>query len=253
MMNKINQILQDWPSGTVITTEWLEQKGVSRQLADSYKKSGWLKGFGVGAYKRPNETVKWVGALYTLQRLSGYTIHVGGKTALEQHGLGHYIRKSNNTVIILWKKPSERLPAWFRKHNWEGHLEIRSANLFVQKGMQSNKVIDGIEVQVSSPEQAFMEYLYDVPKHESWDEMNYLSEGLVSLRPSVVQSLLEDCTSIKVKRLFLYLAEKHDHGWFKRIDISKIELGSGKRQIMKGGKLDKKYQITVHDLEREDR
>jgi len=252
-MNKINQILQDWPSGTVITTGWLNKKGVSRQLADSYKKSGWLESFGVGAYKRPQEDVKWVGALYTLQKLDGYTIHVGGKTALEQHGLGHYIRKSHNTKIVLWKKPSERLPAWFKNQVWNANLEIRSVNLFDQTGVHSEKTIDGIEVNVSSPEQAFMEYLYDVPKHESWDEMNYLSEGVVSLRPAVVQSLLESCNSIKVKRLFLYLAEKYHHTWFNKVDVSKIELGSGKRQIIKGGKLDKKYQITVQELEREDR
>jgi len=252
-VNKINKILQDWPSGTVITTEWLNKKAVSRQLADSYKKSGWLEGFGVGAYKRPKDDVKWVGALYTLQKLDGYKIHVGGKSALEQHGLGHYIRKSNNSVIILWKKPSQRLPKWFINQVWDDHIEIRSANLFDQVETHSEKAIDGIEVKVSSPEQAFMEYLYDVPKHESWDEMNYLSEGLVSLRPAVIQSLLENCNSIKVKRLFMYLAERHNHTWFKRIDASKIELGSGKRQIMKGGKLDKKYQITVQELEREDR
>jgi len=252
-MNKLNQILQKWPSGTVITTGWLEERGVSRQLVDSYKKSGWLESFGVGAYKRPKDDVKWVGALYTLQKLDGYTLHVGGKTGLEQHGLSHYIRKSNNTVIVLWKRPSERLPKWFIKQVWNDQLEIRSANLFDQAGTYSEKAINGIEVNVSSPEQAFMEYLYDVPKYESWDEMNYLSEGLVSLRPTVVQSLLESCNSIKVKRLFLYLAEKHNHTWFKRVDVSKIELGSGKRQIVKGGKLDKKYQITVQELEREDR
>ncbi|MAL18961.1 MAG: hypothetical protein CL670_04665 [Balneola sp.] len=252
-MNKINYILQNWPSCTVITTEWLEERGVSRQLADSYKKSGWLESFGVGAYKRPKEDVKWVGALYTLQKLDKYTIHVGGKTALEEHGLSHYIRKSSSKIIVLWKRPSERLPKWFMNQVWDDHIEVRSANLFAQSGAHSEKIINGIEVNVSSPEQAFMEYLYDVPKHESWDEMNYLSEGLVSLRPAVVQSLLESCNSIKVKRLFLYLAERHNHTWFKRIDVSKIELGSGKRQIMKGGKLDKKYQITVQELEREDR
>ncbi|MEX2604508.1 MAG: type IV toxin-antitoxin system AbiEi family antitoxin [Gracilimonas sp.] len=252
-MSKINQILRDWPTRTVITTEWLNEKGVSRQLADSYKKSGWLESFGMGAYKRPDEEIRWVGALYTLQKVSGYTVHVGGKTALEKHGLSHYIIKSDRAMVILWKKPSERLPEWFKKQVWNDYLKIRSANLFIESGAQSEIVINGIEVNVSSPEQAFMEYLYDVPKHESWDEMNYISEGLVSLRPNVLQSLLKSCNSIKVKRLFLYLAEKHNHPWFKRLDVSKIELGSGKRQIVKGGKLDKKYQITVQDLEREER
>lgn len=112
--------------------------------------------------------------------------------------------------------------------------------------------IDGVKIYTSSPEQAILEYLYDLPKREGWDEANYLMEGLMTLRPNVVQMLLADCNSIKVKRLFLYLAEKYDHNWLKRLDVSEIDLGKGKRQIIKGGKLDKKYQITVPDVHRED-
>lgn len=41
-----------------------------------------------------------------------------------------------------------------------------------------------------------------------------LMEGLNNLRPNQVQDLLEKCESVKVKRLFLYLAEKAGHEWF---------------------------------------
>lgn len=251
-MNKINQILQEWPKNTVITTEWLDEKGVSRQLADSYIKSGWLESFGKGAYKKPHEDITWAGALYTLQELGGFSIHVGGKTALGKHGLGHYIRKSENEKVVLWKKPMERLPRWFTKKDWDGNLEIRSANLFDEGNALTAMEINGISLKVSSAERAMLEYLYDVPKREGWDEANYLMEGLVSLRPSVLQSLLENSTLIKVKRLFLYLAEQQQHSWFKRLNISQIDLGKGKRQIIKGGKLNKKYQITVPEVHRED-
>jgi tRNA-binding EMAP/Myf-like protein len=57
--------------------------------------------------------------------------------------------------------------------------------------------------------------------------------------------LLENCNSIKVKRLFLFLAESYQHPWLKKINRAKIDLGQGKRVIVKGGKLDSKYQITV--------
>ncbi|MEK6654555.1 MAG: type IV toxin-antitoxin system AbiEi family antitoxin domain-containing protein, partial [Thermodesulfobacteriota bacterium] len=50
---------------------------------------------------------------------------------------------------------------------------------------------------------------------------------------------------IKAKRLFLFLAEKCGHAWVNKLDISKVRLGSGKRLIVRGGRLDKKYQITV--------
>jgi hypothetical protein len=51
-----------------------------------------------------------------------------------------------------------------------------------------------------------------------------------------------------VKRLFLYMSERADHAWLERIDRSRIDLGSGIREIEKGGKLDKKYGIVVGDL-----
>lgn len=57
--------------------------------------------------------------------------------------------------------------------------------------------------------------------------------------------MLEQCSNIKCKRLFLLLAERNHHPWFSRIDVSKINLGAGNRMLVKGGVLDKKYRITV--------
>lgn len=70
-------------------------------------------------------------------------------------------------------------------------------------------------------------------------------EGLVNLRPRRLQALLEDAGSIKVKRLFLFLADRHRHKWLHCTDRDKISLGSGKRVIFKGGKLDPEYKITI--------
>ena len=61
----------------------------------------------------------------------------------------------------------------------------------------------------------------------------------------VVQKLLEQCNSIKIKRIFLYLAEKLELPCFKRLILKKMNLGKGKRVIVKGGKLDTKYNITI--------
>lgn len=70
-------------------------------------------------------------------------------------------------------------------------------------------------------------------------------EGLNNLRPVSVQKLLQNCTSVKVKRLFLYMAEKAGHEWFSFLDTDKIDLGHGKRMITRGGSLNVKYQITI--------
>ena len=90
-----------------------------------------------------------------------------------------------------------------------------------------------------------MECLYLAPNTQPLLEVYELMDGLNNLRPTSVQQLLEACTSIKVKRLFLYLAEKAGHQWLSYLDLERIDLGSGKRAIVKGGSYVPKYQITV--------
>ena len=92
-----------------------------------------------------------------------------------------------------------------------------------------------------------MECLYLVPKYQDLSECYELMEGLNNLRPKEVQKLLEACTSVKVKRLFLFLADKVGHVWLKHIDFNQIDLGKGKRSIIKGGTYIPKYQITVNN------
>lgn len=70
-------------------------------------------------------------------------------------------------------------------------------------------------------------------------------EGLTTLRPKLLHPLLEQCGSVKVKRLFLYMAEKAGHDWFKRLDTAKFDLGAGARTVTKGGVYVSRYGLTV--------
>ena len=90
-----------------------------------------------------------------------------------------------------------------------------------------------------------MEMLHLVPKEVGFDESLLIMENLVTLRPDVVQSLLTACRSVKVKRLFLYMVERHEHNWLSKLDLSKIVIGKGKRMSIPNGRFDAKYQITV--------
>ena len=114
------------------------------------------------------------------------------------------------------------------------HDAVRKAALEKAAQGLTPKKQGAFAVTISVPERAMMEYLYLVPQEESFDEGVLLMEGLTSLRPKIVHELLERCTSIKVNRLFLYLAERGGHSWFKKLDIKKVELGRGKKQIVKG-------------------
>ena len=100
---------------------------------------------------------------------------------------------------------------------------------------------------IPTPERALFELLDELPKHESFHQVDMLVEGLRTLSPRRLEKLLADCRSIKVKRLFFFFADRHQHAWVKRIDRSKVDLGTGKRMLVKGGRLDPVYQITVPD------
>lgn len=90
-----------------------------------------------------------------------------------------------------------------------------------------------------------MEVLYSVPAKVTFEEAKLLFEGLITLQPKVVSQLLRACSSVKVKRLFMVLAELNSHPWFKRVNLSDVELGKGKRSLVPGGYFHPEYNITV--------
>jgi hypothetical protein len=98
---------------------------------------------------------------------------------------------------------------------------------------------------MSSPERAILELLGEVPQRETFEQADALMAGLGNLSPRRLQKLLTECRSVKVKRLFFWAADRHNHAWLRKLDRSGIDLGRGKRMLARGGKLDPKYQITV--------
>jgi hypothetical protein len=100
-------------------------------------------------------------------------------------------------------------------------------------------------IRSSTPERAILEMLDGVPSKQTFSEAKLIFENLTTLRSQLVQTLLEQCNSIKAKRLFLYLAEECHHAWFTKLKLSQIELGKGKRSIGPNGRLNAKYLIVV--------
>ena len=110
-----------------------------------------------------------------------------------------------------------------------------------------------LEIKISTREQAILELLDDLDLTQSLETAaNYLLP-LMTLRPTRVQDLLTRCTSIKVKRVFLYLADKMNLPFFTKLSLDAIDLGAGKRVVVKGGKFDTKYKITVPREDSEER
>ena len=99
--NKLKSLLDVHVPETVLLASWLEKMGISHDLQKYYRRSGWLESLGTGAYKRPKESVRWQGGLFSLQTQAKLPVHVGGLTALALYGFTHYIRLGDETVYLF--------------------------------------------------------------------------------------------------------------------------------------------------------
>ena len=245
LATKINRLVREWPPGTVATQSWLRSHGVDRKLAHRYVQAGWLERVGSGAYSRAGDNVSWRGAIYALQRHAPLSAWPGGATALALHGFGQYLEFGRET-LWLWCQPKYRLPSWFRHYDWAVDTRVRQSTLFTSHRFpwplyhQEN-----FSIVISPPERAAFEVVYEVSDGSSFEWAAELVQGLVNLRPGPMQQSFEACNSIRVKRILLFLGSYYRLPWFDRLDHSRIALGKGKRQVVKGGRLDSQFQITV--------
>jgi len=241
---KIKKLIKSFQRGSIVLSGWLEQMGISKSLRQEYVKNGWLTPIGRGVYKRFEDKVEWYAGLIALQKQAGFQVHVGALTALEMLGLSHYLRMSENK-IYLFSPYKVNLPTWFKQYNWKQEIDHRQTSFLSYDVGIIGFNHKNTDFLISSQERAIMECLYLTPENMDIVECYQLMETLVNLQPDLVKKLLENCNSIKVKRLFLYMAEKANHPWLQFIDLSNVDLGSGNRQIVKNGVYNSKYQLTL--------
>ncbi len=244
--SKINCLVSQWPRGTPAAASYLNTKGFSHDLLTQYKKSGWIQSFRRGAYVLSGDRVEWPGAVYTLQKQLGLNVHPGGKTALELKGYGHYLPAGKRTVF-LYATQGLVLPTWFKGERLGVEIFLVRTNLFREASERGFSEVKEKEFtfKISAPERAAMEMLHLVPGSVGFDEALRIMENLATLQSEMVQEMLGACRSVKVKRVFLAMAERHCHPWVSELDLSLVNLGKGKRMIVPGGRYEKKYQITV--------
>jgi len=244
-LTKINQLLQIWPQGTVALSRWLKENNIPNTLQQRYLKSSWIETVGVGAFKRAGDNISWKGGVYAIQNHAKLSIHVGGLTAVVLQGSGHYVRFKESIQLFGSSDTKAPLPRWFKNSEWEDDVSLYRTNFLPVNLALKEYEEKNFSIAISSLERAILECLYLAPEHIDLIECYHIMEGLTGLRPDIVQELLMACTSIKVKRLFLYMAEKTNHTWLEYIDTSSVNLGSGKRSLVKEGFYDAKYQITL--------
>lgn len=234
------------PEGVPVERSYLLQKGFSVHALDNFVKSGQLEAVAHGVYARPKTNITWQGVVRGFQNFSKAELTVGGLTALELHGLGHYLPVGKKKSVHLFG--TGKLPHWVNKVlpdvtfiRHETNIFRREYSLFPFGASEEKYNV----LRISTPDFAMLEVLFDVPKKISFEHADQLMQGLTSLSPKRVQAALESCKNVKAKRLFLWLAERNNHAWFKKLDLSRVDLGTGSRSLAKGGKFDSKYKITV--------
>ncbi len=256
----------------VVDAAWLEDRGIASNLRAYYVKSGWLEQPVRSVYRRPRGALSWQQVIISLQTLLlRVPFIVGGRTALELQGFAHYLSHEIKTVHLYGP---DKPPSWLQKLNLpQRFVYHNSATLFGDqpitlglgnlawdiskgRGRDLSRLQGGSLVEItwgqwdwpltlSQPERAYLEMLDELPRHESFHQADMIMQSAANFSPRRLQKLLVGCDSVKVKRLFFFFADRHRHAWLKRLDKEAIDLGKGKRMLVRGGKLDPVYLITV--------
>ncbi len=233
------------PYGLMATKAWLVTQGFTRHSIDNLVKAKQLISLSSGVYRRPETSLTWQGVVFSIQRM-GLDLSVGGLIALELQGFAHYLPMAKTRTIDLYGH--DKLPAWVNK--------LLSDVKFVRHSQISHLAEFDTEIRwgdrewpmvTSTPEKAFLEVLRGVPNQISFEHADQLMQSMTSLSPRRLDRILDRTKSIKVVRLFFWFADRHQHQWRKKLEANDYQLGSGKRVLAVGGKLDKKYLITVPD------
>lgn len=266
---KLKQLERLLPEGLLVDSAWLSAHDYYTSLRTKYVASGWLEQPARRVYRRPRGQLSWQQVVISLQTILDHRLAVGGRTALELQGYAHYLSQGGSKVYLHGPtKPPNWLTALPLKEQFvyrnsvplfgrdledatfpaldRKHASIRDDRSFQDAGLRSLAWGQwDWPLTVSASERAILELLDELPDHESFHQVDVLMEGLSDLAPRRLQRLLVRCRSVKVKRLFFFFADRHRHAWLKHIERAAIDLGSGKRMLVKEGRYDPAYQITV--------
>lgn len=244
------QLAQVLPLEQVATRDWLEKQGFGRHTLDNLLKSHQLQALTAGVYARPELPVSWQGVVASLPRLVQEPVLVGGLSSLRLQGFAHYVSLGAESVDLV--SPAV-CPTWLARCfdvlgvplAWSRGVRLWANGWPQQTGVKEIIGPRGERLLVSPPEQAWLELLAVVPDRISLEHAENILQGLTQLSPQRLSSLLRECRHVKVKRIFFWLADRQGHPWRKKLDPKSFDLGTGKRSLTKGGKLDPLYQITV--------
>ena len=230
--NKLKNLYQTLLSGVPISSEQLDQLGISADLAVYYARTGWLTRLDRGVYCRPGASLELHPSLcFLAHRILG--LHVGSKTALDWHGIRQHLAHRSQLRLYGWV--SKPLPTWFTEqfptavyHRLRLFEESPSDLLYVRTLDRKKDA-----PLVSSPERAILELLSEVGVRQPLQEARDILESVPFLRAGVMQELLSQCRQVKTVRLCLKLGREFGHPWANKLDDTQLPTGSAHRWVGK--------------------
>lgn len=228
-MSKLNDLYRKLKPGSPTTSEELAAVGVSGDLAVHYARAGWLTRLARGVYVRPDTPLELHPSLLLLERhVKG--LHVGGRSALDWHGLRHHVAQQPSLQLYGWA--SGPLPAWFLQRFPSTYHRLRLFDeppTALRRVSRFHRKTDG--PLVSEPERAVLEVLSDVGVRQPLDDARDLLAGVPALRAAVLQELLSRCKQVKTVRLCLTLGRELDLPWAAKLDPKRLPTGSTQRWV----------------------
>lgn len=257
---KLNRLLAELGDTRLVSSRWLRAHDYSNSLVARYVGSGWLVSPARGVYMRAGGRLQWDGVVRSLQVGEGVPLHVGGRFALALQGHEHYLRLGDAGTITLYGPAPP--PGWVGKLSMEQRFEYQGRGPFdlsavpvtaevsekalSEAGLAWHSAAPGVDALVcATPERAMLELCDGVSDAAGVYEADALMQAMTTLRPQRIGLLLRHCRSIKAKRLFLALADRHRHAWLAHVPLDGVDLGRGKRALVPGGRLHPTYQITL--------
>jgi hypothetical protein len=224
--SKLRELYQNLRPAHPVTSAELSAMGISRDLAVHYVRAGWLRRLARGVYSRPDAELELDASLRTLERLYD-GLHVGGKTALDWHGIRHYVGQRQQ--LQLYGQHSGRLPAWFTSRFPADYHRKRVFDEPQDRMLHVTRITgDDMRPLVSEPERAWLELLSDVGVRQPLSEARELAESTHGMRARVLRELLGRCRSVKTVRLCLKLGQEAKAPWAAKLDASTLPTGSDK-------------------------
>ena len=144
---------------------------------------------------------------------------MGGKTALDWHGVRHYVLRGGRALHLYgWETAS--LPGWFAPERFPA--DYRRKRLFREQPQAMLHVLrraSGESLRLVARACVAGDVLSEVGLRQPLPDAREITEGTRHLRSRVLRQLLERCTSVKTVRLCLQLGRELALPWAKELEL----------------------------------